>query len=797
MNLVINTIVANQQKEVLVAIYREDKIYNVKEILQNESFSSSVYLDSLENFEYPFLVVDDDILDVSQLYKILATKEFKADDELIDKIAATLTAFSREDIVNMQEAFKVFNSYMTGEIVKIKLSPSCFLNLAKTVRLVEEINSSGNSEELFLDNNKTVKRYSEDDEFYIRVPSYTELQMGMSLLPPIGELYEPYGDNRGLGTPDYRQYLGEAPIEYVLGNSENNNLEIQPNEQRYKNALKHLMCQGIKEEFPDVDPEEALKSNVGSKLVMSYIINVALLGLWQNWSHTGSVPMGLDKELTEIDPTDLDDESEGSDDSDVGGKRSFFVAGGVSNRIDSASILSDLLSEKSFSSSVEDLIDFAIKINRFGKYKPTRIKLREGEYLDMNSFSIVGGSGSYSESEEIRDSEGNNLIVDSIVEMSDLMVDKKFMQSNSISYDEASISMPVGFRCIKSYISGESVYVFLSFIDLIKAYQSNDARCKIEGISFDGSKISVRDDINSLPKVSLRDTVNLVSNSSCYYYCYPQFVDAFFVRDCFSSKVSTLSLFNKFFSSSELNSLSCWSYENLEDLDDLVKMNLVSHEYVIERNIARFIIPLLCQANKFYTSEIMDNREPNVSDVIGMFLGSIESLGFTGVFGDGTKLAPVLESNFFNSNSNNEEDEEDMSKLLLTKDISNLSVARVYVTKSAFDQIKETFTEVANIEEFSTPLIKGGEPVECVTVGYVGFTIDPNTKKPSTEKVFVNPSLNVNTINSRLPANKLTKALTNNVMCLVRNKKTLFTYSDEESCEYYCRLISAIITLKI
>lgn len=803
MNYIVRTSIGGETIPLIVGSKVDGTWYDVLHILSSD-LTEDMNLDSREGCDVPLLVPEDDqdestTTDLSNLFKIMSKSNLNCSDTLLDRLAEQLKGlFDVNDLKMIQNLFIVNKDYLSGNcnvIIKVSRTRYVFENNTRTLELVNSINSSGDTEELVVEGeNKTVFMEDENDEFFMTVPSIYELSILNPPLPP--DVYKPYKGNSVLSTPMYKRSTSD--LEVVEGNPENNDLPIQGNEKRYYNALLSLMKQGIAKEFPDKDPDECLNSNIGSNLVKEYLTNVALYGLFMNWRHTGCVPMNLNEELcdvTDIDSDALDNQVEGIEGADnVEGNRSFYSSNG-SVMMDYSELLRDICNII-FSENPKYLIEFAIKMNRFGKRKPTRIGLPDGRYLDLNNHRVVKSNGNYSQAEEVVDEEGNNAEVVVIINFSNYMTDKDYIKKFNVR--NTTIDMPVGLCCKKTYKTGESKLLFTSFIDVMESYKSKNNRIKIKGLKYDEATDTFSSDpieFDNKPTFSLGEAIEAVSNSSASYFNYDGFVEAFMDKNAYDPRLSILKIMKEYYPSDNLSVLEISRYDSLEELDDLIKIQRLPPRGIIERNIASYVLFILNGANDRYVSASeTSDKDFTIGDFLNYFNQSANSIDFNGNFGKEDFLKPKDElkssSSFGNTNvENGEEEDEDMSKKLLSSNTDGMIFAEVVLTKDDYEILKDK-VKIVNLGEKTTSINKVATSV--VLIGYIALKIDPETRKPKGLKVFMDTDFKPEKCSAVLDARKLTPALVDNITAMMNGKETTYKYASQDACNYYCGIIASL-----
>lgn len=813
MNFTINTELGQKPRTLVVATEVDNRIYNIKEILGSAHLTNNIFLSSDDGVKFPFLICEEPQYnkDITSLYKLAEKMEFKLEGDMRTTIINKLSQiFTAEQVDALFVACKEFKSYLDGDRVQIKMEPTWFTNYELTAQLVDECNNSGKAKNIYIEGeNKTLFREEPEDEFFLRVPSYEELAIDYVAPPNFATIEKPYPIAE-LASIDYRKYLpADYPIEYVLGNAENNTLEIQPNEERYRNALRALMDYAIQKERPEVPLEQCIKDNIGSKIVIEYIKSIAQAGAGINWRHTGMVP--LDVEVILCGGVSEYDDSPSSDDetADMGveyGTGTFPMEvqnqPGWKNAMTYIEQVMDIIASK----DLYGIIDFAIMMFRFGSQKPTRIPLGTGKWLDLNSMTIMGSSGNYSSTEIKEDAEGNNLIPIGSIVMQDYMSDNAYIEAKGIK--SRNIALPVGILCKREYVNTEEYQrVCVSYIDLIKAYENNEPMCKIKGIRIVDGEIEMDDDVaNTLntSSVPLRDIINRVDGDTngvfCFYH-YQGFVDAFFAKQCFDKKLSVLKIWNENYSSQNLSQLDSFGYDTIEELDANTVAFQIPPRECIQLNMARYLIPILCKVNDMCEKAVMTNGvEPGVQQIIYMFKVVCDSMGFLGVFGQGATIdTPKIQtSNSFNNiveSSKPVEVKEEKpvvggADLFINSNIDGYNISKIYLTEEIYNAVKaECDADGTKLNVLDVVVkeskVNPGVSQKMYVIGYVA--VHPTDKKApkillSPDKAYPGASRVMNTLT-------LVRAFSADIRKVLLGGTPPYLFDSSESGVYYCKVL--------
>ena len=818
MDFVLTTVVGTEELNLLLASKIGDRFYSVKEIMSVPSLANTVYLDSRENFELPFLITEDPgAFNLTTLNKIFINGNYELSDSDKNAICKALNVgtfnFTPEIIEELNRCAKEFSSYMQGNTVKIKMSVSWYYNVKRTLALVQNINGSGKSESIYIEgDNKTILRRDPSDELFIKVPDYDELRFtGI----PVTGIQRPFEDER-LSGPEFEKFITEEiSIDKILGNPKNNKLPIQPNEMRYKKALTALLDFGIERENKDLTIEEAKKildervkamsegkdvdkKVIGSVEVKNYLIDLAHVGIYLNWSHTGLVPVSILDDIADDDYADSDDIADDdkaveTEQQETTSSRAFKDITGRSFNIgnDYKSAITELLLDV-YDRNPYDVIDIVIRLFRFGDMKPDRLEMPDGRYFDLNVLQYRSSSGSYDSTEIVYDEEGNSLEVLGRIDFSASIQDKRYSVSHGLK-DIDKIGMPVGLVCMRQFNgSDEPQFIYMSFIDLIKAYENNDRYCKIKGIAYDGNKFSISKEVNEIlnPESredrelyvhALQNQIMLIKKSRANeFYCYSEFEDAFLYKTCFDSSTSILSIINKYYAMDDLSMLDVLSFEDTEELDFKINENLVPPKACIEANAARLLIPLLSNINQVYSDSILSGNSLDIEDLINIYSSEMKRSNFRYDLYVAEPNTKVEESeNLSKSNSfaiqkeiKNLEGGYDALKELTTYDLDGYSYGKIIVQQSIAIKIKERFKDLVTVSVNTTN--------GTAMIGIVAY-------KPKSPFVFLDPKTNVETSNV-LKFGDLCPALMDNVKSIFREESPKYRFESAEIGAYYSEL---------
>lgn len=813
MNYYANIALEGKEYPLLVATSIDDKFYNVKEILSAQRVATNVYLNSDEGIEFPFLVVEDsDGQDIGALVRYFSNPAFKPSEQMFQGLSAKINGqLSATQLNSLFECNEELNSYLKGDKVTIKLQPSWFLNYTRTKELVDKINSSGKASELFIDGKNETKFMSKPtDELFLAIPSYEEIAMANgALIPEKSTFMIPYEDNR-LSSVNYRMYLKDTPMEHVLGSPENNTLDIQPNEQRFYNSLVSLMNYGISQEFPDKTIEECVANGIGSTVVLEYIKSIALVASMINWSHTGFIPVSSISALMEEDDDAPQEDEVGS--SEMESNKAYGMDNlSIETFVDGELVIQQII-DKAFSKDIYEPIKIAIKLLRWGSRKPTRLFIEHTQsFLDLNAFTFVRSSGNFVSTEIESNEKGNNLFIIGNVVASDIVSDRRYM--NSLGLKSTNLNIPVGVMCERKYKnSNEKQVIFVSYIDIIKAYNNNESLCKIEGISMENGRLILSPEAREiLDGESIRlskvcDHVKTNNSSTFVYYVYDGFKDAYMEFGALDRRLSILSLINNNISSNDLSKFSKYAYNTKQELESVIKAFMVPPVDAISYNILSYILPIFLQVNEISENALLTSsgEEMSTQEIIDLFIKVMDKNGFTGNFITDKQIPKVPESTVKSSAFGNEKPSEtpveqppnqQQSSQSVAGSSANIMTGEVFMDRSevtvpviklvvAKDIYDKLIVAGADIRSLSVERTDTGERVVIGLLTKVGSQVkmlDPMHTAPKSKSC---ANLKV-----------LPRVLVSNIQSLINGTEIKFKFQNEEVAKYYCSIIDKYLSI--
>lgn len=642
--------------------------YSFSDILTKRDIASkfpNLFLTS-GDLDVPYL--DDSTAQAfNQVFDIFLSNKDKINDNVLTSIKATI-----DSIVNLPlETYKLLfettlklEKYLSGEVdFFIDFPLENYNNFSKTKKLVDAINSKNSIQSTVVDN-VTKFRKTPDDELFITVPTADTLSFFpiSNFIPSMSTVFIPYKDPK-LKSVEYKRFLQATgtSIEEVEGSSENVTGELYPEEKRFYDALCNLHKALLQFEYPNQSVEDCIKYKVSSKVFREYIIQMTLKVLAYHWNHKGFLPIGYESD--DDDDEDSDNENAGNNSESADSNKLFHAI--RTDLSDGESIISGVLNSE-FTKDIFYPIDILIQCMRFGKKKPSKIKLFDDKsYFDLNTFMYANTSGSYSSYEIKKTPSGCIYSPTAIIQANSRIFDGKFINQHKII--KPIIDVPVGLICKKEF-QGTDEYqlAVISFVDLISNYGKDDS-LTIEGVEVTPNGIKLNDKFNSSllnleANISLGDTLTFLRNSSDgFYISYvsPNVRDTYMDFNAFSNKLSTLGIFNDFIEKDDLTKLDVLSATSKEELKLKCTDYRLAPGNLLNITVGLNYCKLISQVNDKYA--ILQEEDPycNLSNVLDIYKNCMDDQGYYGnvFFADDMFNVPTTQNNLQSTSvfSNNKE----------------------------------------------------------------------------------------------------------------------------------------------
>lgn len=471
--------------------------------------------------------------------------------------------FTVRDIECFYNAVVELTAYQSGKLsVKYDIAPDSLINTKVTLPILE--NSKEEEYELdFVREGKNVDKLmvNSDDEVFIRLDTYEEILVNDGEITNfLGNVIVPFKKPE-FYTPNYRNALTpDFNMKSLIGDADNNDLDIQPNELEFYNAMKELINYGIRQEYPDKDLEECINNHISSARVKNYLKNLAVAIAGVNWGFTGYFPIS---QLANFDVSDLEDLENDSDDRGVDentgdtesaeGKKTFFAKEFTPDGMfDGEYIITDVI-DKASCSDIYAPAEAVIKLLRWGDRKPTRLKLKAlSEYLDLANCRIEKTSGSF-KNLKVKKVNGATYSPRAIIKAPNKIKDVNY--ATSIGGTSSTLAIPVGLLLTKQYEGGMVQEVAVSIPTLIKHLK--EFPYDVRGIQYIDNKIVTALDIGDATSISLDNLTTLVRNSRSgerVYLNTEEFIDFYLNYGQYSMDTSDLVILATFLNMKDIGS---------------------------------------------------------------------------------------------------------------------------------------------------------------------------------------------------------------------------------------------------
>lgn len=644
-----------------VDIEGETTYFDFKSLLGNDrvanflaSYGDKILIDALgeEDNLLPFPVVNPSSLESSLVVSTVVYKFFSGNPDFTDfdlmaqKIGNPL--FSAEILKRYKESFDTIKKYIKGEEnFKVSVPEMFYSNPLVLRQVVKDYNGKFGHQFQFANINKTNFMNSETDQFFIELPDYEKLRsldLGLrSMVPEPQDIAKPYphpiyqtpyaarvfkesptqlrqslrevNDLIEL-TPEEMESVPKINVQYLEGNSANNDLDIQPNEMEFYAALEEYIKYDIAQSFPGADVEEKFANCVCSSRMMEFLQLMLESVAKLNWSHTNKFPIGYsDDEDDEGDSTSMSESA-------------MYLNLGEMDVTDGLTILEKFIDSASKNGQgFHAYIEAIIRLARFGDVKPTVLKLGNyNRYLDLNTFYIKHTTGNLSSLQPVLIN-GSEMAYEGVVVFDDKFRDVKFRES--IGVDTPKVTIPVGVYCRKDFSGNAHQTVFLSFTDIISTYKNSPDRKLIDGITFDGTKF-VTDfkstDEESIPLRMARESVNSTTDKSFVFYSSEGMKQLTLEFSC--PEITSLAVMFEFLYSNDALSRQYdqLKFSSKEELASKLSSNPLPVDMYVKVNLAGALIPIVLKASEKYESVF--TGEYDIAQILNMYLEVSRALGF-------------------------------------------------------------------------------------------------------------------------------------------------------------------------
>ena len=647
-------------KEMVVCCIEEGKLLTIYDLLKDESIVNrypNLQLTS-SNLDMPYLICGD-ARNISRIFELLDVEEepseedFKAVKEFIDPVVV----YSLEDYKNFYKGLMELEKYFTESKVDINFPSKHFENFVQTKNLVDKVKA--NSKTLRINGNKTLFRENENSELFIMVPSPDSLAMTetiTSFIPNMKNVFVPFKDKE-LYKYDYKSHLNLAGLteEQVLGDPNNNNNDIYPEEQRYYDALKELHDVLMKRAHPNNTLEDCVEYHQFSSLFETYISYMLTEVLRYHRNHSGFISLNSYSDEDESDLDDGDDRDSNADSLSV----DLFYANNKKGNFDGEEVINSLVRDE-IKKDVYAPIRLLIQALRFGSKLPSKLELSDGRFFDLKSFSYSNSSGSFANYEVEKTSLGNNYRVIGTVVANNKILDTSYCQS--VGYLKPKLEGVIGLVLQKNFKnSNDSQLVLISLIDLV-GFVGLDESLTIDGISRVNNEIKVDSSIidssivdNSM---TLSDVLEKLNYPSFVSYINPYVKGDYLECGCFNKTMSTLSLLQSTLRDNHnLKQLNMFIVVNKDDLQDKVKSYRLPAKFFLDATLSYYMLDATLKCEKVLYEISLTDFDLELPKIVSVYSEILRELDYplgvySGEYGSSKDVANATPNNTTNATPN-------------------------------------------------------------------------------------------------------------------------------------------------
>lgn len=647
-------------KEMVVCCIEEGKLLTIYDLLKDESIVNrypNLQLTS-SNLDMPYLICGD-ARNISRIFELLDVEEepseedFKAVKEFIDPVVV----YSLEDYKNFYKGLMELEKYFTESKVDINFPSKHFENFVQTKNLVDKVKA--NSKTLRINGNKTLFRENENSELFVMVPSPDSLAMTetiTSFIPNMKNVFVPFKDKE-LYKYDYKSHLNLAGLteEQVLGDPNNNNNDIYPEEQRYYDALKELHDVLMKRAHPNNTLEDCVEYHQFSSLFETYISYMLTEVLRYHRNHSGFISLNSYSDEDESDLDDGDDRDSNADSLSV----DLFYANNKKGNFDGEEVINSLVRDE-IKKDVYAPIRLLIQALRFGSKLPSKLELSDGRFFDLKSFSYSNSSGSFANYEVEKTSLGNNYRVIGTVVANNKILDTSYCQS--VGYLKPKLEGVIGLVLQKNFKnSNDSQLVLISLIDLV-GFVGLDESLTIDGISRVNNEIKVDSSIidssivdNSM---TLSDVLEKLNYPSFVSYINPYVKGDYLECGCFNKTMSTLSLLQSTLRDNHnLKQLNMFIVVNKDDLQDKVKSYRLPAKFFLDATLSYYMLDATLKCEKVLYEISLTDFDLELPKIISVYSEILRELDYplgvySGEYGSSKSVTNATPNNATNATPN-------------------------------------------------------------------------------------------------------------------------------------------------
>lgn len=493
------------------------------------------------------------------------------------------------------------------------------------------------------------------DDLFIEIPDRNLLLLDetikySTIIPGRSSVCNPYSDVNAY-SPKYANTVAKYLIPMIEGNSANNTLAIQENEQKYYDALCKWVEFNIKEDFG-----EGADGNVIDELSRSYLTELAdRLYAW-HWQHNKNIPVNF---ADEEDDSDSDDGFDSESDSGATSRYGYQYEEGEEFRINNGLlVLEQFLEDASSKLGYKVYVEAVIKLARWGTRKCTALVFDGLDVMfNLGDNTIKRNLGNISDY-TVKVTDGKQHNMKGVITFRSKVADK--------SFGIEEFTVPVGLIVNTVMTKGEEsikIPQYVPFNDAVRMVK--DGELSIAGVDYVDGKIVANCEIQHV--LTIRDLIDDYSGDADSFLQNPFYRDKELVDLCLKfgtgKNVQNQNLI------AMMNDAICdpmlqqeFTTFALSDMSDLkAKMlngsiNSVSDALIV--NLASILMPVLLKAEKMWVES--DKSVQSLFDI------------WSSVVGDGIDL-----NSFWRTASVEEEKqpepEQEVKKESLGSEVQNMS----------------------------------------------------------------------------------------------------------------------------
>lgn len=503
--------------------------------LEDVSFYLTLSDEQIEGVKIPVLVCLDggDIVDVTQLYSALEGMTVEEDSEELSLVTSTLNALIEADVIN-DEISKLFlesrdfiSKFLTGQIqTNIRVSEK--FNTSYDVQLaVKDYNLT--IAPTYLKNNFNEFMSTPESKVNLAIPSIDDIKVwdedrfgNPSYSVSKYDLFNPYNEDLTLSgdalmqTPNYKLNTTEYPtainrakdangnkfsVEDIVGYYENDKLPLQANEKIIYKRLVRLINDYIANE--GLDLHEVREHDRGLNLIdikngkvdrlfpnelLDYLTDMAVKLTALNWSHSGLLSEGLAEEESGYDEEGNEKETATEEGSSRLWSEKAFKNGVV---ILGDDIIKSTL-EKAMLVDIYSVVDYIIRVLRWGNRKPSRILIGALGNLYLNLTTMISSDREMQDTSEVLEIDGCRYSFGKFIK---LKSSYKSSKASELGYEKSmDFNVVVGVQLVTEFKSGARRYSYLSVNDFVRLLKK-EPNC-VYGFKLNGDKFEVDQTIN-------------------------------------------------------------------------------------------------------------------------------------------------------------------------------------------------------------------------------------------------------------------------------------------------------------